>query len=82
MSDINDLATRTGYGLHRLARLLGVDKATVQRWRGGATPNDAASQKIRQLLHLTDSELETVCEMLTRIPGRTAPRLGDDNHPI
>jgi transcriptional regulator with XRE-family HTH domain len=72
MSDINDLATRTGYGLHRLARLLGVDKATVQRWRNGAAPNAAATQKIGQLLNLSDDELAKVSEWLTRIPQKGA----------
>jgi transposase-like protein len=68
---IQELATRTGYGINRLARLLGVDKATIQRWRNCATPNEAATKKIAHLLTLSATELDTVATLLTRLPERT-----------
>ena len=68
-ADINLLSKRTGFGVRRLAKLLGVAPTTIQRWKRGEPPAATTQTRLNQFLAMSDDDLRTAVTLLTRKAG-------------
>ena len=66
MATIHDLRSLTGLGAPRLARLLGADSRSVQKWLAGGEPSAARQGQIDELARLSPEALANVVRWLTQ----------------